>query len=90
MNVETLALLNTGGLLVIAALNVWGNSLLRQTRQDAAETREVAVRTEVNTNHMREQLVTATGIASHAEGREEGRAEGEAKAAILAEGKLQQ
>lgn len=88
MNVETLALINTAGLIVIAALNVWGNSLLRQTRADAAETRVVAVRTEVNSNSMREQLVAAASIASHAEGREEGRVEGEVKAAILAEGKL--
>ena len=53
------------------------------------ETKIIAQKTELNTNSMREQLVAATGAASHAAGLEQGRTEGEAKAAILAEGKLQ-
>ncbi len=52
------------------------------------KTKRAAEKTEVNTNHMREQLVVATGAASHAAGKEEGRAEGEAKAAVLAQGAL--
>ena len=58
--------LNTLALLLIALLNayvVWTSS----------RTYKVAQKTEVNTNSMREQLVRATALASHAEGKEEGR-----------------
>ncbi len=42
----------------------------------------------VATNSMKDALVTATGNAAHAAGKEEGRMEGEARAAILAKGEL--
>ena len=41
-----------------------------------------------HTNSMKDALVKATGIAAHAEGKEEGRQEGEVKAASLAKGQL--
>lgn len=54
----------------------------------ASQTREIAQKTELNTNSMREALVIEKGKASFHEGKEEGRAEGEAKAAVLAKGQL--
>lgn len=42
----------------------------------------------VATNSMKDALVAATGDAAHAAGKEEGRVEEEARAAVLAKGKL--
>lgn len=69
-------------LLIVALVNAF-------TALMAWKTKVAAEKTEVNTNSMREQLVEAKGIASHAEGKEEGRKEGEATAAILAQGNLE-
>lgn len=95
--VLTVELLNTLMLLAIAALNAWVAWMAYRTKQDAAATKvavvatQVAVeKTEVNTNHMREQLVTATGEAAHAAGRQEMRQEAEATAATLAKGQKQE
>lgn len=75
-------------LLVIALVNAFTAFMAWKTKNIAQDTKVAAEKTEVNTNHMREQLVAATGDAAHAAGKEEGRAEGVAKAAILAEGNL--
>jgi hypothetical protein len=69
-------------LLIVAIVNAF-------TALMAWQTKRAAEKTEINTNHMREQLVDSTKIASHAEGKEEGRAEGKADAAILAQGNLE-
>lgn len=74
-------LLNTIALLGIAFLTYRTHSLTK-------ETKDVAVKTEVNTNSMREALVKSTAVASHAEGKVEGLAEAAVKAATLAEGQL--
>lgn len=66
------------GGIVIAGLNAY-------TAWMTNETRNLARKTEVNTNSMREQLVAATKIASHAEGVEAGRAEGVTERAVLTE-----
>jgi hypothetical protein len=50
----------------------------------SAKTREIVLKTELNTNSMKDALVASTAVASHAEGKEEGRVEGEAKAEALA------
>jgi hypothetical protein len=71
--------LNTLALLGIAGLNAF-------TAWVAWQTRDLTKKTETNTNSMREQLVTATGLAAHAAGLEEGRVEGKATAATLAKG----
>ena len=55
----------------------------------AWRTHSLTKQVEVATNSMKDALVKATGEASFKSGKEEGRIEGEAKAAILAEGKLQ-
>ena len=71
--------MNTALFAVIAVANM-------VTAVIAWSTREIAKATEVNTNSMREQLVTATGAAAHAAGLEEGRVEGKVTAATLAKG----
>lgn len=59
-------------------------AIVGQTHTIAVETRELAEKTEINTNSMKDALVKATGEAAHAAGKEEGRSEGEAKAVIVA------
>ncbi len=59
-----------------------------ETKAVAIEAKEIAQKTEINTNSMKDALVASTKAASHAEGREEARVEGEAKAATLAAGTL--
>lgn len=70
-------------LLSIAALNTITAIL-------AYRTHTLTKQVEVATNSMKDALILATAEASHAAGKDEARAEGEAKAAILAEGKLAQ
>jgi hypothetical protein len=87
--------LNTWVLLFVAVANaITGYMAWRtHTRMDAVVT---AVEVQANdihtiekaTNSMKDALVTATGQAALAEGREIGRAEGAAKASALAEGRL--
>lgn len=68
---------------VVTALAAFGAFLLSWWNSRKIEQVHLA------TNSMKDALVSATGTAAHAAGREEGRIEGEAKAAVLAEGKLQ-
>lgn len=81
--------LNTWILLVIAITNAGTGVLWFLIKQDTLATKIAAELTEKNTNSMKDALVLATDKAAHAAGKEEGRVEGEAKAAVLAEGKLQ-
>ena len=74
---------DTIGLIIVAIINAY-------TAYVSTKTRAIAQKTETNTNSMKDQLMAATAISSHAEGREEGRAEGERKAAILAQDQKQQ
>jgi hypothetical protein len=74
-------LINNIVLLLIGLVGIY-------TAYQAKQTKIASEKTEVNTNSMREQLVKATGVASHAAGRAEGIAESEAKTAILAKGIL--
>lgn len=55
----------------------------------AYRTHKLTKQVEIATNSMKDALVLATGEAAHAAGKEEGRIAGEAKAATLAEGKLE-
>lgn len=59
-----------------------------ETKAVAVEAKEIALKTELNTNSMKDALVASTKVAAHLEGRDEARAEGEAKAATLAAGAL--
>jgi hypothetical protein len=81
---------NTLVLLAIALLNAWVALMAWRTKRDIHATKIAVEKTEVNTNHMREQLVEATGVAAHAAGRDEMRQEAEATAATLAQGAKQE
>jgi len=65
--------LNMLVLLGIAVMNAY-------TAYAVNKTHNLALKTELNTNSMKDALVKATGIAAHAEGREEGRLQSEADA----------
>lgn len=69
-------------LLGIAALNAF-------TAYMAWQTKGIALKTELNTNSMKDALVETTRAQSRAEGVEEGRLAGEQKAATLARGRLE-
>ena len=75
-------------LLLIAIFNAITAFLAWRTHAAAKETQANVQKIETATNSMKDALVKATGEASHAAGVEEGRAAGEARAAILAKGKL--
>ncbi len=75
------SLINNIVLLLIGLVGIY-------TAYQAKQTKIAAEKTETNTNSMREQLVIATGTASHAAGKAEGIAQGKADAALLAKGIL--
>lgn len=60
----------------------WSN---HNTQKVVTETRNIALKTELNTNSMKDALVRATVLASEAKGRDEQRAIGESKAQAVAE-----
>lgn len=60
----------------------------RETRKVVDETRAIALKTELNTNSMKDALVKATATASFAEGHEVAREEGEKKATTLEAGRV--
>lgn len=66
--------INTVALLIVAIMN--------------ATTLYYSRRTEKNTNSMKDALVASTQKEAHSAGLEQGRVEGEAKAAVLAQGRL--
>lgn len=80
---------NTVVLLVIAAMNAGTGYLAYLAKRTAAETKEIALKTEINTNSLQDALVAATKGEAHAAGLEQGRTEGEARATIIAKDKLQ-
>lgn len=57
-----------------------------KTRAIATETKDLTLKTEQNTNSMKDALVKATSEAAHSAGKEQGRIEGEVKAAALVRG----
>lgn len=73
--------LNNMAILAIALTNAFTAIMVWRTHQ-------ISKKTELNTNSMKDALVAATKVASHAEGMEEGRKAGEEKAATLAKGVL--
>lgn len=73
------------GIGVIAAFNAWQSTKTQKISQEALE---ISRKTEINTNSMKDALVAATKLASHAEGLAEGRVEGKAFAAEVALNKL--
>lgn len=80
---------NTLLLFGIAVMNALGAYFAWKGKNAAIETKEIALKTEINTNSMKDALVAATREAAHAAGADEQRAAGEAKAAILAQGARQ-
>ncbi len=76
---------------LITALLAWRtHATSKETQAKVAATQSNIQKIETATNSMKDALVQKTGEAAHAAGLEEGRVAGEAKAAVLAEGKLQQ
>jgi hypothetical protein len=82
--------LNTIVLFIIAVLGAYTAYTNRKAVSDRKDirilvesTRDLALKTELNTNSMKDALVAATAVAAHAEGKEEGRVAGEAKASRL-------
>lgn len=61
--------------LLIACINAYTAWLTWKTREIATETKEIAQKTEINTNSLTKQLNEQTALASHAAGREEMRTE---------------
>lgn len=72
---------NTLALLGIAALQCITAVLAFWTHNVAKETKSISLKTEQNTNSMKDALVKATGEAAHAAGVEQARA----AAAVIAE-----
>jgi hypothetical protein len=70
-------------LLCIAAFNLLTAFLAWRTHQETVKTQTDVRKIELATNSMQIALVTATGLASHAAGKEEGLAIGKAKAAAV-------
>lgn len=77
-------------LLLISVITAWTAYQTRQTKLAAVETLDLSKKTELNTNSMKDALVKATAESSHAAGANEERIKGEAKAALVAQGALQQ
>ena len=74
--------------LLIAIINAYTAWMGWKTNKMATQTAVDIRKVEIATNSMKDALVKATAVASHAEGHEEARLEGEQKAATLAEGRL--
>lgn len=72
------------GVLVNILITLGNRKVSMATHATVVEAKEIAQKTELNTNSMRVALVAATAVASRAEGKEEGRVEGELRAANLA------
>lgn len=68
----------------IALLNSFVAIMTYLNRQTAINTYEMARKTELNTNSMKDALVAATAKVSHAEGKEEGLIEGIKKEKLAA------
>lgn len=76
------------GILYSIRMSQGNRKINLETKAVAIEAKDIALKTELNTNSMKDALVASTAKAAHAEGKDEARAEGEAKAAILAKGVL--
>ena len=80
-------LINTFGIVLAAFFTAYTAYTTTQTNKRTTEVLEVSKQTEKNTNSMKDALVLATSISSHAEGKEEGRIQEKDRAATVAEGK---
>jgi len=82
MSIDT----TTAMLTIIAIMNAVTAYFAWRGKQESAETKVIALKTELNTNSMKDALVKATGEAAHAAGVQQERVASEAKAATLAQG----
>lgn len=80
---------NTLLLFGIALLNAMTAFFAWRGQKAAVDTKAIALKTEINTNSMKDALVKATREAAHAAGADEQRVIGERRAATLALGALQ-